>query len=336
VTGRGAMGRTAAAAFAAAFLLAALFCAKKMLPPSPDRFAPRLVGVEALSRVRVELEFDEPLDARKLAAESVSVRSAAGSELGILGLSRGRQPQRVVIWTPVQEPVGYEVRGVVWDAAGNPGRFRAGFKGSVRRDTIPPRVARILPAPGATRVRQLTVSVRFSEPVDTAGVSRHLILPAAHETLYHRAWEPDWQEVGFVCRDSVPARTVHYFLLLPGTADLEGNRVRDPAFTYFTPDSSLDAAAVRGRARRSRGPLGTGTVFFADTLTRALAVVLADGTFSGRVPAGVRSVRAVADTNADGLIDLVSPEQEFVTGAESLDLFLAPETLPRPLDAYRR
>ncbi|MEO0085288.1 MAG: Ig-like domain-containing protein [candidate division WOR-3 bacterium] len=318
-------------------LTALLFCAKKMLPPSPDRFAPRLVGVEVPSRVRVELEFDEPLDASRVAAESIAIRDAAGRELEVRGVSRGRRPERISIWTGLQEPVSYEVTGVVRDEAGNARRFsRVGFRGSQRADTIPPRVVSIQPQPGATRVRPLTVVFRFSEAVDTAGLSRQLIVPASLETLYGRVWEPDWQTVGFVCRDSVPEGTVQYFVLPSGLPDLEGNRSREPAFTYFTADSLLDAVAVRGRARWPGGRLGTGVVFFDDTLTRAVAVVLEDGSFACRVRAGKYAVRAVADTDADGLVDLVSSEQQFATAAESMEVLLVPETSPRPLNAYRR
>lgn len=318
-------------------LTASLFCAKKMLPPSPDRFAPRLVGVEAPSRVRVELQFDEPLDSRRLAAESMAVRDAAGGELEIRGVSLGRRPEYLSIWTALQQPTVYEVSGVVRDEVGNARRFRrVAFRGSSRIDTIPPRVVRIQPAPGATRVRPLTVTFRFSEAVDTAGVVGQLIVPAELETLYGRVWEPDWQSVGFVCRDSVPAGTVQYFLMPSGTPDLEGNRSREAAFSYFTADSVLAAVAVKGRAKWGGGRLGTGVVFFDDTLTRALAAVLDDGSFACRVQAGTYAVRAVADTNSDGLVDLVSSEQQFATAAESLEVFLVPETIPRPLNAYRR
>uniref|UniRef100_A0A7C4CB73 SbsA Ig-like domain-containing protein n=1 Tax=candidate division WOR-3 bacterium TaxID=2052148 RepID=A0A7C4CB73_UNCW3 len=330
-------GRGLGAVVAGLVATGLLFCAKKMIPPSPDRFAPRLVSIEAPSRVRVELEFDEPLDVRRLAVDSIAVRDAAGGELEVRGVSRGRRPERLSLWTATQSPVTYEVSGMVWDMAGNAARFRrVRFKGSQRIDTIPPRVTRVQPEPGATRVRPLTVVFRFSEAVDTIGVSRELIVPAGLETLFSRVWEPDWQAVGFVCRDSVPPGTVQYILLPAGTPDLEGNRAQEPAFTYFTTDSVMDALSVKGRVTWSGGRLGTGVVLFADSLTRALAAVLSDGSFSCRVRAGTYSVFAVADTNSDGLVDLVSPERQFSTGAESVELFFAAESTPRPLNAYCR
>jgi hypothetical protein len=45
---------------------------------------------------------------------------------------------------------------------------------------------------------------------------------------------------------------------------------------------------------------------------------------------------AVADTNGDGLAELASRALKFDTDAESLDLTLEPESLPKPFNAYRR
>jgi hypothetical protein len=70
--------------------------------------------------------------------------------------------------------------------------------------------------------------------------------------------------------------------------------------------------------------------------TSGLAPVLADGSFATRLRQGEYEVMAAADTNHDGLCDLASPAARFTTDTESLNLMLEPESLPRPVNAYRR
>jgi hypothetical protein len=70
--------------------------------------------------------------------------------------------------------------------------------------------------------------------------------------------------------------------------------------------------------------------------TTGLAPLLADGSFVTKLRKGQYEVTAAADTNGDGMADLVSPAVKFNTDAESLNLSLQPESLPQLLDAYRR
>jgi hypothetical protein len=320
-----------------AMLLAALSCAKKMLPPSPDRFRPNLLEVDTKTRSQVELVFDEEIDGNKLQPDSFVMTGAAGDTVKLLGVSSGRQSDRVLLWTPIQSAGLYELRGRVQDRAGNPTRFRARFRGSTRQDTIAPRVTRITPGPATTSMkRAVTIRVDFSEAVDTAGKVDYMLVPSDLDTLFTKAWSTDWQQMGLVYRDSLPVSGIVYVLIQPGVRDLEGNRSRGPAFTYFTPDTVFEAAPVRGRARHKAGLLGTGTVYFQQERTAGIAPVLSDGSFSTRLKKGEYRVIAAADTNGDGVADLSSPEQGFNTDAESLDIELGPESIPRPYNAYRR
>ncbi|MGQ9708599.1 MAG: Ig-like domain-containing protein [bacterium] len=308
-------------------ILFVLFCAKKMLPPSPDRFPPRLIEVKPKSRVQLELVFDEDIDPGRLVPESIQV---AG--LAIRGVSLGRQRSRILVWTEPQERKGYKVRGVVWDLAGNAGSFRSGFQGSFRVDTIAPRVISILPAPGSAGLsRALRIAVRFSEPVDTTLPLNYLIVPRDAESLFVRSWDFNWQEVRFVGRDSLPGRE-YYFLLWAGIEDLEGNRCGTPAWTYFSSDSVFEAVRVRGRASGA-GPRG-GVILFNREQTVALAPILSDGSFDLKLRSGDYTVFGVSDANGDGLIDMRSEAIKFNTGAESLLLFFARESLPKPIDEY--
>ena len=331
-------------------------CAKKMIPPSPDRWAPRLQEVETRTRSQVTLVFDEEMDGAKLRPDSFLLTGPAGETIALRGASLGHGNGEVQLWTPIQEVKLYEVRGVVWDRAGNKTHFRARFRGSSKQDTIAPRVASIEPAPGDVRQKRgVRIRVTFSEAIDTSGVVNSMFVPAGYDTLFNRAWSTDWQTLSFTRLDSMPSGAFVYLLVQPGAADLEGNRDKAPAFTYFTSDTIFDAVPVRGKAGWP-SELGTGVVFFTESAsvrvitdslkpprteslpvrTTGLAPVLSNGSFATKLRKGEYEVVAVADTNGDGKAELVSPAVKFNTDAESLNLSLVPESLPQPLNAYRR
>jgi hypothetical protein len=331
-------------------------CAKKMLPPSPDRFAPRLQEVQTLTRSQVTLIFDEGINGAKLRPDSFLLTGPVGETIALRGASLGKSGDEVQLWTPIQEVKLYEVRGVVSDRAGNKTRFRARFRGSSKQDTIAPRVAGIDPAPGAVRQKRgVKVRVTFSEAIDTSGAVSSMFVPAAYDTLFKRSWTTDWQTLSFTRIDSLPSGAVLYLMVQPGAKDLEGNRDKSPAFTYFTSDTLFDAVPIKGKTAWP-GQLSTGAVFFTESAavrvitdsllpprteslpvrTTGLAPLLADGSFVTKLRKGEYEVMAAADTNGDGLADLVSPTVMFNTDAESLNLSLQPESLPQPLDAYRR
>ena len=337
-------------------LVAMVACAKKMLPPSPDRFRPHLQQVETRTRSQVVLVFDEEIDGAKLSPDSFLITGPAGETLVLRGASLGRKSDEVQLWTPIQEPELYEVNGVVRDRAGNPAHIRARFLGSTRRDTIAPTVARVEPGPGSTRQRRgVRVRVGFSEAIDTTGAVDWMFVPAAYDTLFKRSWTTDWQILSFTRLESMPSEAVVYFMAQPRVADLEGNRVKGSAFTYFTSDTLFEAVSVKGKAVWP-GTLSAGAVFFTESAavriitdslepprteslpvrTTGLAPVLVDGSFSTKVRKGEYEVVAVADTNGDGLAELVSRALKFNTDAESLNLSLEPESLPKPFNAYRR
>jgi len=350
------MRNSFAALMCSMFMVMAMSCAKKMIPPSPDRWAPRLQEVQTRTRSQVTLMFDEGINGAKLKPDSFLLTGTAGETIALRGASLGRGTGEVQLWTPIQEVKLYEVRGVVWDPAGNGTHFRARFRGSSMQDTIAPRVASIEPAPGAVRQKRgVRIRATFSEAIDTSGVVNSMFVPAAYDTLFKRAWSTDWQILSFTRLDSMPSGAFVYLLVQPGAADLEGNRVKAPAFTYFTGDTILDAVTVKGKVGWP-SELRTGAVFFTESAavrvitdslkpprteslpvrTTGLAPVLADGSFSTKLRKGEYEVVAVADTNGDGKAELVSPPVKFNTDAESLNLSLEPESLPRPLNAHRR
>jgi hypothetical protein len=322
---------------AGAVMLVLSACAKKMLPPSPDRFAPRLLEIRTRNRVSVELLFDEDIDARSATADSIAVYGPDGQQVELRGISMGRQSDRVELWTWPQSPGLYEVKGLVLDQAGNPGRFRGRFRGSDRADTIRPRVAGIRPQPGASGDARPKLAVQFSEALDTMSQLSYMFVPSMFDTVYNRGWREDWREVSFVPEDTIDSGVTVYFVLHASGQDLEGNRLSGPAFTYFTPDSVFQGRPVRGTVTW-RGPLGTGLVLFEDTTTTGMAPILSDGSFGTKLDSGQYRAVAVADTNSDGTVDLVGGPVEFGTEQESLAIRLEPtlESIPRTIDAYRR
>ena len=345
----------------AAGLLLAIGCAKKMIPPSPDRWAPRLQEVQTRTRSQVTLVFDEEMDGPKLRPDSFLLTGPAGETIALRGASLGRGKGEVQLWTPIQEVKLYELRGVAWDRAGNKTHFRARFQGSSKQDTIAPRVASVEPALGAVRQKRgVKPRVAFSEAIDTSGAVNSLFVPAGYDTLFKRGWSADWQTLSFSTMDTLPNGAIVYFLVQPGASDLEGNRVMAPAFTYFTGDTILDAVPVKGSVVRPGETTHTspfsGAVFFTESAsvrvitdsllpprteslpvrTTGLAPLLADGSFVTKLRKGEYEVVAVADTNGDGKAELVSQPVKFNTDAESLNLSLQPESLPRPFNAYRR
>ena len=201
----------------------------------------------------------------------------------------------------------------------------------------------------------MKVTVSFSKAIDTSKAVDYTFVPAACDTQFKRSWSTDWLSLEFSRRESLPGGTIVYLLVQPRATDLDGNRVKGPAFTYFTSDTVLDAVPVRGKATWP-GTLVAGAVFFTESAsvrvitdslkpprteslpvrTTGLAPLLADGSFATKLRKGEYEVVAVADTNGDGRAELVSPPVDFNTDAESLSLSLVPESLPQPINAYRR
>lgn len=68
-------------------LVALVSCAKKMLPPSPDRFPPSLQEVETRTRSQVTLVFDEAMNGAKLKPDSFLLTGPAGETLALRGVS---------------------------------------------------------------------------------------------------------------------------------------------------------------------------------------------------------------------------------------------------------
>lgn len=322
---------------AAAFMVGFFGCAKKMLPPSPDRFAPHLVAVESRVRTQVELGFDEDIDASGLNSDSLVVLGPSGERVPVRGLAAGRTSSTIQVWAPFEARRQYSIRGSVPDRFGNVGRFLARFVTSDRADTISPRVLRVDPPEGATgRKRSVVLRAKFSEAVDTAAGAGALFVPARFDSMFVREWDSDWQGLRMLCSDSLSAGLIVYALFGVGAIDLEGNRLRAPAFTYFTPDSTLGALTIHGKVVGRPAGTGFGVVFFNGGTAPAMAVVAPSGDFVTKLRDGIYDVVAVSDTNGDWRADFVGRHPLFAAATESLTVDLMPELHPESIDSYRR
>ena len=64
-------------------------CAKKLPPPSPDRFPPRLERILTRTRTQLEIEVDEPVDPAETAPESLVLTGPGGDRLALVVGRRG-------------------------------------------------------------------------------------------------------------------------------------------------------------------------------------------------------------------------------------------------------
>lgn len=325
-------------ALAAALTLLAGACAKKLPPPSPDRFPPRLERIVTRTRTQLEVEFDEPIEPASVSPESLVLAGSDGTRFDVRGVSRGRGDSRLLVWT-VALPAGiYEIGGRAADRDGNYTRFHGRFRASTRVDTIPPRVAGLEPRPGTDRVRfSPRWGIRFSEAVDTAAGVPWFVVPRGSDTLFRQSWAKDWQSLSLGYRDSLDTGRLFFLVVPTGWRDLEDNRARTVAVTYFSTDSAPELATVTGRVSAPGDTLVRGGLVLVEgEVTIGAAAVEPHGRFALRVNPGSLRVLALADTNGDGLVDLSSQAVPVSAPSESLELTLGPVAEPRRFDAYRR
>lgn len=345
-------------------------CARRMPPPSPDRFAPRLELVRTRGRAGVELFFDEAVDLDRVPVDSFRIVGPDSASLALRGLTLGRGGDRLLAWTALQQPVVYRLEAMVPDLSGNVARVRSRFRGGAQPDTVPPRVTSVRPGPGQTRYAGDEFRFEFSKPMDTLVPPRVITIPPALETLLLPSWDPGWERLtlrrpgvragtdpspapelpgGRPLRpgtelpepvpdeDTVPVEDTRpkptgYVVLLPGLSDLEGNRTARYSAISFTGDTVFAGALIPGRVT---GPAPALVFLLADTAA-ALAVTDDSGRFALRVPEGRYEAVAVSDTNRDGRADFAGRVPFSVPGPESLLVELRLEPEPRAVGEYRR
>ena len=322
-------------------ILGFLACAQKMLPPSPDRFSPRLEEIEVQNRTKINIKFNEEIELKAISQDSFLITTTDLETLLIKEMSVGRKSNVITLITEKQSPVLYSFQAKVSDLTGNRAKVQTKFLGSIVKDTIPPRILEISPKLGAIKLKKnIRIGLRFSEEIDTILPVEWVILPKAISSRYTTNWQSDHRHLTFSMADSLGADTVVYFVLLRSVFDFEGNRITYPGFNFFTSDSLLNTKLVTGKVTDKNEPLRDGFVLFSKTAdsNQTMAIIPIDtaGTFSIQIREGVYDVTALADTNFDNRIDLCGEIQVFNTTAETLLIEVYPDTLEQTLDWYLR
>lgn len=318
-----------------------LGCAKKELPPSPDRFAPRLKEVNTVNRTRVELIFDEAILFSDLNSDNflITSQSASGEEtLTIRSVGIGRKENIVTLITQIQDELKlYRLSGRVKDTEGNLRVFSTKFLGSSKPDTIGPRIVALTPKPGSVKMKRILGSIRFSEEIDTDTLkasNNTIILPKSLKERFLFKL-PNNRLIEFNLKDSMGLDTIGYLIFLPNLTDFDGNRLQNSGWTFWTADSVLKTDLVQGKINYEDKPIANSLILFSDTVN-TLAGVLSDkdGNFAIRIKRRVYNVLALADTNFDYNVDLKGFLKDFNTEKESLDLILEKEAKPENYKNY--
>lgn len=304
-------------------LLFLLACARKMLPPSPDRFPPRLLGCEALDRRRVELRFSEPLDTNSLYPGRYLITSDVET-LKVEVVVQGVGPTSLLLFTEPQAERSYELSGVVEDMAHNQARLRARFRGLPWPDTIRPRIRSIIPGPGSTIGRgRVGLAIRFSEPMDTAYPVSYRFLPGSVVVDTGPYWGPGLDELRLLA--TLPSEvSTFYFLVSSQLTDLDQNPLEAWGYTWFTTDSVVPGVRVFGRLTHLGTPVSGVAVFCDSAGPRACGVAEEDGWIFLHLPEGVYEVRAGAAPSGAGVFELWGSESVEVP-SDTFEIELRPE-----------
>lgn len=312
-----------------------------MLPPSPDRFSPRLEEVEVLNRTKLNVTFNEEIESKGISKDSFLITTIDLETLAIKEISLSRRSKVVTLITERQKPVRYTFQANITDLSGNRAKVQTKFIGSIVQDTIPPRILEISPKIGAVKQKKnIRIGLRFSEEIDTIKPVEWVILPKVLSSRFTANWQSDLRHLNFSMVDSLGADTVVYFVLLRSAFDFEGNRITYPGFNFFTSDSMLNTKLVTGKVTDKDKPLKDGFIIFSKNIdtNQTMAIIPIDtaGTFSIQVREGLYDVTALSDTNFDNRIDLKGEIQDFNTAAETLLIKVYPDTLEQTLDWYLR
>lgn len=313
-----------------------LACARKAMPPNPDRFPPHLAGIEARNQFRVDLVFDEPMQQKELSLSNFVVSGAAGDTLKLLAVSGGADAATLTLSTVRQIVEKYVVTGVAKDAAGNPTHFKRAFTGSARPDTIGPSLSSIQPRAFSTRQRRnLVLTLNFTKPIDTLTLTRLWILPSVLSSRFKPGWDPTLSAVRFTFADSLGPDTTVSVVVPPYVKDFSGNRLDHPGFTTFTSDTAALPKLVHGRLEHGDKPVPDGYVILSQEQPMLAAVSRDDGSFTLRARQEPYAVVALADTNRDGIADLSA---FFASAAlpDTLKMKLAADTTGKQVQDFFR
>jgi len=309
-----------------------------MLPPSPDRFPPNLLEINPINRIKLDLVFDEDINASKLTSQSLTVTSGNGETLKIRTLTRGKTANIISLFTESIKLEQYYLTGVVEDKFGNIRNIiNKSFKGSAVIDTFRPTITTVVPKIGATKIyKKIYFDFGFSKPMDTLSVINYLVYPLDKNKIRWE-WSRDWQNLTFSYPDSLSPHTTVYFILQPTLKDLENNRLENCVYTFFYTDSVLPPILASGNLSYENQPYKNGIVIFTSDMTKRVAVSDGSGKFSIRLDSALYNIIAVADTNYDNLVDLFAEQKTFsFKDTTTVKFNLIPILESKTIDSYLR
>ncbi len=289
-------------------------CGKRELPPSPDRWAPKLGGAKAVDKNHVDLVFSEKMDETTAQRrDNYTIADTSGASLAIYSASLLSDKQVVRLTTEAQAPVEYSVRvSGVTDLGAN--EVRKGsisrFRGSAAGDTTSPFVRSIYPQDGSIGVAgDTTIQIVFSETMDTSSASLErgsiVLLPPPVDS------SASWNEGMNIFYLSIASLSSHKSSLYvtKGCRDHSGNGLTRPVRSIFTTADSMSGGLVRGSIAVPVGttPFGSAVGLFDSLWAPLLLDVLTDSsgdfTFT-HLEDGLYRIAAGRDEDGDGAFDL--------------------------------
>lgn len=293
-----------------------LLAARDTTPPQPQQ-------VRAVSRQRIRVNFNEPVQLQRRTAADWALRdSTTGAQVAVRGVHGALdRPSAVVVRTAPMAERGHRLalrRGVVTDTLGQPlAPDTVRFRAAARDDTSQTRFRRFLPAdlaqdstgahpllPGvrpAVRFNQAPDSTVLRAGIqarDTAGAPRDFSLLSEDGTAYRLRFDPPLAPGEFV------------------DVTVDGEAVARPDTTY--------RRRFRRVTRRALGAL-EGRIRVADTLRRGPARPQRDSASRPASPAAPRATRPPDTTAAVGRRDLLLP-----SGPVAVELTAEASSLPVP------
>jgi len=226
-------------------------CGRRGIPPSPDRWAPKLGWARAADRNHVDLAFTEKMDIVTIGQlNNYLIVDESDDTLSVLSVSLLPDGQIARLTTETQEPVSYTayVSGVT-DKAGNEVRSesRKSFQGSAARDTVRPRVKEIYPREMSTGVATDTaLHVIFNETMDTSSSSFDagsiVLLPPPADLAWK--WNEQMTAVS-VSILSLPSYQSCVYVT-KGCKDYSGNRLLRLEKSVFSTLDSIPRGRISG------------------------------------------------------------------------------------------
>lgn len=306
-------------------LLVAGGCGKRGLPPSPDRWSPKLTGAKPVDRNHVDLVFSEKMDRASMGnRDNYAAVNADGDTLTIHSANLLPDGQTVRLTTDRQETITYSILvSKAKDVAGNslkPGSVLS-FKGSSKADTTRPQVRSIYPPDGSIGVAlDTTLEVVFSETMDTVSCSIRsgalIVLPPPTDSTL--TWNEEMSVLSLpLVSLSAYKSSVH---VTKGCKDYAGNSLHGHMKSTFTMLDSMPGGIISGVIAAPEGttpfmsPIGVFDTLWIPLLLEFATDSIGSFTFT-HLSDGRYIVAAAVDEDGDGEFDLRGVSSELVIEA---------------------